>query len=183
MWFTEDGLTPAALFGSAGLMLIFIGLNAGRLRNTILGGLLMIVGATAIIIDAVIVTAREEIESQVVTLCDDFQNHRPETLTYFSKTVPGLRQLAEAAMAMVTVESEPTLTDFQIQFTNEGSRATAHFRANATISVKGYGNVGHQPSRFMLTWAREGDGWKIIKVQRMHPIQDRELGLLTESAG
>ena len=183
MWFTEDALTPCAIFGAAGMMLLFTGLNNGQNRNTFLGGLLMIIGASAFLVDSMVVTERERIQTHVVTLCDDFQNRRAGTLDYFSQTAPELKVAAAAAMALVTLDTEPSLTDFQIDITNQGSRATTHFRANATISVKGVGSVGHQPSRFILTWAREGTEWKIIKVQRMHPIQDKELGLLDQTAG
>ncbi len=183
MWFTEDALTPGALFGAIGMFWLLMGLNTGRVRHTVIGGLLMIVGAGAFVIDAIAVTERERLQENVVALCDDFRNRRAGTLDYFSKTAPELRLAAAGAMALVTVETAPSLTDFQIAFSNEGSRATSQFRANATISVAGYGNVGHQPSRFILTWAREGSEWKIIKVQRMHPIHNKELGLLDQSPG
>lgn len=182
MWFLEDALTPGAVFGVAGMIFLFRGLNNGIMRHVIIGGTLLIVGASAFVIDALVVTEREQIQSRVVNLCHDFQNHRASTYDYFSPTAPELKGLVGAAMELVTLESNPTLTDFRIQVTNQSTRATSHFRANATISVKGHGSVGHQPSRFILTWAREGDDWKIIRVQRMHPIQDRELGLLQQTA-
>lgn len=183
MWFTEDALTPCAVFSAAGLFAVLVGWQSRRVRTGLFGFLMILVGVSAFSIDALVVTPREEIENRVRRLCDDFRNKRLGTLDYFSTTAPELKVAASAALALVTVESDPTLTDFQIQFTNEGSRATSRFRANANVSVAGYGHVGHQPSRFILTWAREGNDWKIIKVQRMHPVQDRELGLLDQRAG
>jgi hypothetical protein len=183
MWFTEDALAPGVLFGAAGVILMFSGWNSGR-RNLALAGLLsLILGGSAFVVDALVITESERVESLVHSLCDDFRNKRTTTVEYFSQTAPELRAAVQAAMALVTIESGPRLTDFQIRLTNQQTRATSHFRANATISVRPHGHVGHQPSRFILTWAREPAGWKIIRVQRMHPHQDQELGLLDQSAG
>ncbi len=183
MWFTEDALTPGLLFGAAGLILMFAGWNSGRRNLAIVGLLSLILGGSAFVVDAMVVTESERIESLVHSLCDDFRHKRATTVEYFSPTVPLLRTAVQTAMALVTIEEGPRLTDFQIRLTNQGTRATSHFRANATISVSPHGNVGHQPSRFILTWARESEGWKIIRVQRMHPHQDKELGLLDQIAG
>lgn len=183
MWFTEDALTPCAVFGAAGLVALLTGLNSSRRMMSVGGLLLILLAGSAWIIDASVITDREELESLVHSLCEDFRQKRAGTIDYFSPTAPELRAAAIAAMALVTINDGPRLTDFDIKVTNQGTRATAHFRANATISVKAIGDVGHQPSRFILTFSREQHAWKIIKVQRMHPVQDRELGLLEQASG
>jgi hypothetical protein len=183
MWFTEDALTPAVVFGAAGLILMLAGWNAGRRGVAVAGLILAIIAGGAFLLDAAVVTESERVEVLVHSLCDDFRHKRAATVDYFSQTAPQLRAAVSAAMALVTIEEGPRLTDFAIRVTNQGTRATSHFRANATISVRPHGHVGHQPSRFILTWAREREGWKIIRVQRMHPHQDKELGLLDRVAG
>jgi hypothetical protein len=183
MWFTEDPVAPCAVFLAAGLFVLLVARPGNPWRTAFLGGLLIVCGLLAFVVDALVVTPRETIELRIRQLCDDFRHRRAGTIDYFSNTAPELKVAVASAMLLVTVESEPSLTDFQIRFTNQGSRATSHFRANAVISVKGHGNVGHQPSRFLLTWIREGNEWKIVKVQRLHPVQDRELGLLEQIPG
>jgi hypothetical protein len=178
MWFTEDALTPCAVFGAIGLALVLWARAQGRRSLQIAGSCLLLVAGSAFLIDRLVVTEREQVQQQVVSLCDDFRQQRPATLDYFSSQSPELKVAAAAAMAMVTIEDHLRVTDFDIRLTNGNSRATSHFRANAAISVKGYGSVGHQASRFVLTWGREQGAWKITRVQRMHPIQDKELGLL-----
>lgn len=182
MWFTEDALTPCALFGAGGLVALFSGLSSSRRSLAALGVLLIVLAGSAFVIDHRVVTDRENIEARIVSLCEDFRRKRAAAIDYISSTAPELKAAVVAAMALVTVEDQPRLTDFDIKITNQGSRATSHFRANATISVKTVGNVGHQPSRFLFTWSREQNEWKIIKVQRLHPTQDKELGLLEQSA-
>lgn len=183
MWFTEDSLTPCAVFGTVAVIVLLSGLNAGRRGLAIGGLLLLVIAGSGFAIDPLVVTDREQVETLVQSLCDDFRSKRAGTVDYFSQTAPELRGAVMAAMALVTIEDGPRLTDFQTRITNQGTRATTHFRANATISVQGYGNVGHQPSRFILTWGREAGGWKIIRVQRLHPYQEKELALLERNAG
>jgi len=183
MWFTEDALTPAVLLAAGGVFAVLSGWSSGRMGMTLIGLVLLFSSFASFGIDAVVITERERLESRLTLLCDDFRHKRDGTLDYFSDTVPGLQAMAMAAMKLVTVEDAPRITDVQTEFTNEGTRSSMHFRANAPISVEGFGNVGHQPSRFRLNWAKETDGWKIIKVTRLHPTQDRELGILDRDAG
>lgn len=183
MWFTEDALTPCALFGAAGLVTFLSGLSSSNRMRVVLGVLLMAVAGRAFAVDHLVITDREQIEARVQALCDDFRHKRAGTVDYFSPTSPLLKAAVIAAMALVTVEDQPRLTDFDIEITNNGTRATSHFRANATVSVKEFGNVGHQPSRFVLTWSREQNEWRIIKVRRLHPYRDDEMELLEKSAG
>ncbi len=180
MWFVEDALTPAALLGAAGVFVVLSGWSAGRGGITAMGFGLLLLGLSAFGIDTLVVTERERLEMRLNDLCDDFRHKRERTLDYFGTDT--LKVMATAAMKLVTIEDPPRITDVQTTFTNQGSRAQMHFRANATISVEGYGNVGYQPSRFRLTWAREPAGWKIIGVTRLHPIQDKELGVLDRDA-
>lgn len=181
MWFLEDAMTPGVLFGTAGLAVILAGLNSGRKATLFIGVMLALVAGSAFVIDQAVVTEPEKIDLLVRSLCDDFRHKRAGTLDYFSRSEPGLKAAALAAQSLVTINEGPRITDVKIQVTNQGTRATSHFRANASISVAGYGDVGYQPSRFVLTWLRESDGWKIVKVQRFDPIQDKELELLRQS--
>ncbi len=183
MWFTEDALTPCAVFGALGLATVLWARHAESRSLRIAGSLLLLLAGSTFLIDQLVVTDRERIEQRVVLLCEDFRNKRPETVDYFSAQSPDLKAAVKAAMTLVTVEGRLRLTDFDIRLTNNKTLATSQFRANATISVAGHGNVGHQPSRFLLTWGREEGDWKIIRVQRMHPYQDKELGLLEQSPG
>ena len=67
----------------------------------------------------------------------------------------------------VSVESDIRVTDVSVQLTNEDSRAITHFRANATVSASGVGG-GYHPSRWELTWQKEGDEWKITRTKYLN---------------
>lgn len=183
MWFTEDPWPPVLICGL--IALIGLGLWASSKRAIHLGlvALCALAAVACILIEQAIVTDAERIEEQVRTLCDQFRRKDAALLDQFSAQNPGLKAMAGTAMAMVTVNDDLSVTDFQTRVTNQGSRASCHFRANATISLAMLGNVGRQPARFELVFAREGDAWKIIEVKRLNPVNGKEMGVLDQSAG
>ncbi len=181
MWFTEDPWPPMLICGLGALLAISWWANSKRGLAAGLAVFCLALGGAVYVVEGIIVTPAEEVEQLVTDLCWQFQRRDPKVLEHFSQTAASLRHQCQAAMLLVEVQPDLRLTDFQTRLTNEGSRAICHFRANATISVLGAGNVGRQPSRFELTWAREGDAWKIIDLRRLNPIRDEELGLMDRS--
>lgn len=129
-----------------------------------------------------IVTEGERLQQRVAQLCEDFRKKNPRTGDYVSNTRPDLKLAIETAMAMVTIQSDFRLSDFQTKLTNENSRGTVHFRANATIGVQGFGDVGYQPFRVILTFQRENGEWKIIDVERLNPLNGKKMGTLDQSS-
>ena len=182
MWLTEDPWPPMLILGVASLLAIAWWSSTKRAVGLLAAVGCMVLAGVMFIVEQAIVTPAEAVEQRVVDLCWAFQRRDPQTLEYFSKTSPQLRLLCQTALQMVEVQPDLRLTDFQTRLTNENSRAITHFRANATISVVGAGNVGRQPSRFELTWAREGDDWKVIQIRRLNPVNDKELGLLDQTS-
>lgn len=182
MWFTEDPWPPMLLCGVG--MLIGVGLwaNSRRVLHLSVAVLSLLCAGAIFAIEQAIITPAEQVEQQVVRLCDDFRRKDPKTLDHFSATAPELKELVQSGMAMVTVGDDLSLTDFQTKVTNQGSRAESHFRANATINVQSF-SAGRQPARLILTWAKEGGDWKVIGVKRLNPINGQEMGVLNQSAG
>lgn len=181
MWFTEDPWPPMLILGLLGLVGLGSWLSSRRVLHLGLAIVAVVMAAGVYGLEQVIVTPAEEVELLVAQLCDQFQRKDPQTLTHFSAQAPELVLMCRTAMAMVDVDNDLRLTDFQTKVTNAGSRAVCHFRANATLNVTGYGKVGRQPARFELTWIKEGDAWKISKVRRLHPIKDEELSVLEQT--
>ncbi len=178
MWFTEDPWPPMLLCGVG--LLVGLGMWASSKRVLHLGisVVSLLLAGVIFYVEQAVVTPAEVVEQHVRHLCDEFRRKQPTALDYFSPTAPGLRAMAEGAMAMVTIGDDLSVTDFKTTITNEGSRAQCHFRANATISLTAAGNVGRQPARFLLTWAKEGDDWKVIAVKRLNPVNGSDMGMM-----
>lgn len=183
MWFTENPWPPIVI--AAGMALVFLVLwNSNRrglhLLLAVVCGLL---GAGFYFVERAIVTDGERLQLIVVQLCEDFRDKKPNVSDRVSDSRPDIKLMFEAARAMVTIQSDLRLSDFQTTLSDGNSQGTVHFRANATINVVGYGDVGYQPARFILTFQREKEDWKIIKIKRLNPINGKELGLLEQVAG
>lgn len=182
MWFTEDPWPPMVFCGLGALLAIGWWASSRRVAALAVSVGSLLLGGLIFVVEQAIVTPAEEVEQLVTELCWKFQRQEPQTLDYFSDSAPQLRLMCQLAMGMVTVDPDLRVSDFETQLTNENSRAICHFRANATISLVGAGNVGRQPARFRLTWGREGGEWKIVDVRRLNPIRDEEIGMLDRAA-
>jgi hypothetical protein len=183
MWFTEDPWPPMFACGLAALLAVAFWSNSKRALHLAAAMGLLALGGAIFVAEQVIVTPAEQVEGLVAQLCDDFRRKSPATLEHISASAPELKLMCQGAMALVEVQDDLRLTDLSTKLTNDDSRAVCHFRANAGLSVAGYGDVGRQPSRFELTWAKEPAGWKVITIRRLHPIRNEELSLLEKSPG
>lgn len=182
VWFTEDPWPPMFICGLAALLAVAFWANSKRAAYLLAALGLLAFGGVLYVAEQAIVTPAEEIERLVVQLCEDFRRKSPTTLDYFSDSAPELKLMCQAALALVEIKDDLRVTDLHTKLTNDNTRAVCHFRANAGLSVTGFGDVGRQPARFELTWAKEPSGWKIIGVKRLHPIKDEEMSLMEKSA-
>ncbi len=96
-------------------------------------------------------------------------------LKHISPRQDELTQLVKWALATVTGVNNLRITDVSVEMLSQGSRARCHFRANGRFEVIGFGDIGHQATRWELTWQREGGAWKVIRIRRLNPITGEEM--------
>lgn len=183
MWFTENAWPPMLIAGLAALVCLALWNSNRRGLHLAAALVCLLLCAGFYFLERAIVTEGERLQQIVVSLCNDFREKDPATGGYFSKAAPEYKALVLLAMSMVEVHEDLRLTDFQTTLTNQNSRGTVHFRANATLSLAGHGNVGHQPARIMLTFQREQGEWKIIEVERLHPLTGEKMQMLAQQPG
>jgi hypothetical protein len=180
MWFTEDPWPPMLLCGFGAL--VGVGVWSGSKRALPLGFSVacLIAAGVIYVVERIVLTPAEQVEALVVRLVDEFRRKDAAALDHFSRQAAAYRTLCQAAMEMVDVEDDLQLSDFRTRVSNNNSRAVTQFRAKGTVSVRPFmTSKTYQPSRFELTWTREGEHWRIIEVRRLHPFKDgEELGLL-----
>ena len=176
MWFTENPWPPMLLAGLASL--VCFGLWNSDRRNLYLVSAFVLLGIVGAVyaVERAIVTDGEKLQSEIAQLCDQFRKRDPATLDHFSATATDLKALCKTAMETVEIRDDLRLTDFHTRFTGQNSRASVHFRANATISVMGFS--GHHPFRCILDFQKEGGAWKIVDVQRLDPIKGDKIGIM-----
>lgn len=182
MWFTENPWPPILIAGVLALICLAVWSSS---RRSLFLMLAIAFGASCggiYFLERAIVTEGERVQQRVVQLCEDFRDKKPVVLDYVSDSRPALKVLFGTALATVTIR-DLRLSDFQSTVTNENSRATVHFRANATVNVVGYGDVGYQPARLILTFQREKGEWKIIEVERLNPLNGKRMEVMDASPG
>jgi len=130
------------------------------------------------LIDQAVITDAEQIELHVRDLAAAFQQKDLERVTSYFSPLCDERPLIATAAAMVTVGDDLRISDVDVEMKARGSRAIIHFRANATVSLRSV-NLGYHPSRWRLTWQREGGEWKIVTVTRLDPIRGEPLSILS----
>ena len=119
-----------------------------------------------------IITESKRVESAVHDVTRAFADlDSDRTLEFFSSHDIADRLSVDTALNLVT----------RIKMLSQQTRAVSHFRANATLNVVGYGNVGRKPTRWELTWQLEEGEWKIINVTRLNPINGEEMSTLTQA--
>lgn len=177
-WITENPwplVVICAVF--AGIMLA--AWSAQKRGMWAIGSLAVILlGVAAVFVERSIVTESERVEQSVLDLTRAFQKQdHDRTLSFISLQAPEIRQLAETALASVTVRDDLSVKDLHVRMTNEDTRAVSRFRANGTISYQGM-NLGPQPSLLEITWQKERNEWKVIGVRRLNPIkEDEDMGI------
>jgi hypothetical protein len=176
MWFTENPWPPMLIAALGALACLALWNSARRKPYLYLALLLLGLTGGIYVAERAIVTEGERLQDEVAVICHQFRNRDPAILTHFSETAPGLKVLCKTAMEMVKVRDDFRLTDFSTTFTNQGSRANVHFRANAELAVMDFS--GRHPFRCILTFGKEAGAWKILEVQRLNPINGDKMGAL-----
>ena len=168
------------LFGVLSILFLVLWNGNRRGRNLLLAVLFAALCGGTYFLERSIVTDGERLQLLVVQLCQDFREKKP-VLNYVSNAHPEIKGMFVAAQGTINVHSDLRLSDFQSRLKDQ-NEGTVHFRANATVDFMG-NNVGYQPARLILTFQRENGEWKITHIQRLNPINGREMTLLEPAAG
>lgn len=186
MWFTEDAWSPVIVCLVGVVISAIAWSSSQRPRYLGVAALLTVIAAGVFFVEKVIVTDAEQVEQNLLDLVRAFvtesrqmqagQPQAPESLqcvNYFSLQNTGDRSRVVAALLVADVQDDIRITDVQIRLTNENSRALCHFRANATVSAGSFS--GHHPSRWELTWQKEGGEWKITRTRMLNIMNGSEI--------
>lgn len=174
MWFTETAWPPIVILAIGAAVLLSLWSSSRRILHLLGAVSLLICCGVVYVVEQQIVTERERVEEAIYGVADAFEAaDTGATLDFFSPRALVLRLKVEYVMSVleVRVQDELRITDISIEMFNEDTRARSHFRANGRIFVgQGGGDVGHYPTRWNVTWQKEGGEWKIIAVERLDPI-------------
>jgi hypothetical protein len=181
MWFTETPWPPMVLFVVAAIGCAWMW--GERRRSWWLVGMTGCVALAigVLVFERSITTPAEQIQQHLMELASAFQDQdEAAMLSFVSPRAEKLRNQIRLGLATVSRVGHLRITDTNVTLLAEGSRAKLHFRANGTFELAGgFGDVGHRPTRWVMTWQQEGGIWKAIDVQRLNTITGEPIGMLS----
>jgi ketosteroid isomerase-like protein len=173
MWFTETAWPPMILCLVGGSLLALQAYVSRRAIFAVLAVLTALLALPIWIIERQIVTEPERIEAAVYDMAEAIKAGDAERcLRHFSRQASRPSPAAIRSMVVGVTESfEITrlkITGLSIEMKSANTRAVARFRAGATLVQTGVGRSQEFLSRWELTWRREGDDWRVIKVHYLN---------------
>ena len=179
MWFVENPWPPLFIGTFIGIVLLVSWASSGEKKKLVYGLLALVIAGSAFAIDALVVTDPERVESLVRELVQDVeQGNVDATLGYFSADANEMKSKIELAMNLVDVNNV-RVTDTSVKINDKG-QAVVHFRANGSATLKRTSMGGHRPTRWEITWEKEGADWKIVTVQRLNVMTGEALELMNK---
>jgi len=177
MWVLTENPWPAMATLSIIALVLMVAWRARRDNRLLVAAgvsVLLVIGAWEL--DRRIVTERERLAAHVLDLRDAVQaKELARVFGFVSNSELTLKAMVTSGLALVTFEDQIRVTALETTLAADGSRGETRFRANTSMSVAGYGSVGHQPTLWSLTWQKEDDQWRIVRIRRFHPLSHKEL--------
>jgi hypothetical protein len=174
VWFTETPWPPFFICSiiSAGLFAQWY--LQRRPRQLYASAVFLAIGGLVILVERLIVTETERVENNVYALAHAFETGDGDLCaTFFSPEDPTDTELVRNAARTVHVVGSIRITDLTVEMSSAQSRATSTFRASATVGFQG--QQGHGYTRWALTWQREANEWKIVRIRRLRFVGEGEM--------
>lgn len=187
MWLTESSweLMVLCLIGMAVFIALYSKTPASKYLVGVLGCALL--GAAAFFVERLIVTEAERVEASVYGLAQAcVSGDVDDTLAYVAPEQVIVREVIRNGMKLVDVGEDLTVTDLHVKLAPDRNTATSHFRANGTVALSGSTNqihldyAQHVSTRWLLTWSRLDDEWKISQLTRLNPISGETMNPLAQ---
>ncbi len=168
MWFTETPWPPIVICSVVAAIFFGLWQTGGRTMYFNIGVGLLLIAVAFFFVEKGIVTDGEKVEAAVHGLADAVEQDDLEAaLAHISQNADLERGLVKTGLDLIDVEGTLRVSDLQVELFSENSRARSHFRANGTIRYAG--EPHYTPTRWMLTWQREGGDWKVTRIERLSP--------------
>lgn len=179
MWFTETPWPPIVICSVVAAVFLGLWQTSGRTRHFGIGIGILLVALLIYFLEKGIVTDGEKVEAAVHGLAEAVERDDVEAaLAHISQNAALERGQVKMGLNLIDVEGNLRISDMQVELFSENSRARSHFRANGTIRYAGQPH--YSPTRWVLTWQREGGDWKVTKIERLSPTGGQTIGTLDE---
>jgi hypothetical protein len=178
MWFTETPWPPFFICSVVAAAFFAQWYLHRRPRQLYIALGCLALGGLVILVERLIVTESERVENNVYALAHAFETgDGARCAEFFSGQDEADRTLVKGVAGSVHVVGSIRITDLSVQMSSAESRATSTFRASATVNFAGREQRGY--TKWELTWQREANEWRIIRIRRLHFVGDGEIPLMS----
>lgn len=175
-WLFEDPWPLTFVFGFLGLLLLVVWYSRPQKALLTMGALFLGLIPLVWLFESLVITDSERVEERIIGLGLAFQRQDTEaTLAFVSPDNLPLRLALGAAVSRVKLGPDLTIRDISVKRMNP-TTLRSRFRANATVTLDAF-NAGRQPSRWDVDWKMVDGDWRIVRVDRIHPIKDESMEL------
>ena len=178
MNFSESYWPGIALCGIFAMLFLMIWNVTQKRRFMYASYACIAVSPLFVLFDRAQVTEREKIEQAVVSMTNHFRlGEIDRVVSWVSPDHKEVEAAIRGASKLVSVKSDIRLTDMRVELLADNSIGKIDFRANTELAVNGAGDVGRHPTRWLLTWHKEGGEWKLVQIERKNPLTGEIVGV------
>lgn len=179
MWFTETPWPPVIIGVALTILLVAKWRQNGRQWLLYSAGLCLAACAGIIIFERWYVTPTEQVEQHVHALVAAVETDDAEAaLSFFAEENREERSAVERGMARVRVKGTVNVKDVEVSYNPPRTAIVSHFRANGVLETKQERYSRSFATRWKLTWKTIGNQWRIVAIQRLHPVTGEPIELL-----
>ena len=174
-WFTENPWPLLLILAGTAVVALISGTPKGRSVAVVC----LLATAGLYVLESAVVTPGEEVEGQLQTMLDAFQNRSQDAINRcIADESPSLLQTAAQGLEMVTLTKDFHIKDLEVTVRDDGRTADAHLRANGTLKLNRSDMISRVFTRWQTVWKQEGSEWKLVEVGRLDPVTGQEMGIL-----
>lgn len=170
----ENPWPGAILLGGLALFLLWIGLRDGRSGWLFAAGVAAVLGASLFLLDSFVTTPAEEVGRQLERMVEAARRHDAETIIDCISPEYRLNGQTKESLAQLIRREIGTARFRSIRLNGleiAGNDREVRARFVAIISADYQGFVADRyPVRLALSFERQGETWRITRVQRYDPI-------------
>ncbi len=170
-YLTENPWPLAIVFFLAAGFFAWNAMRSGQKKIWRLAGVCAGLAVLPFVIDAIVETDNEQITESLEELAQGLIDNDVEKCLSFvagaENASDAVRQAIEQGLQKIDVHD---LRIKNVRIKSTGTEATCDFRANGTVDVRDVANNQHAATRWVLTWQKTGETWKVSQAKRLNPV-------------
>ncbi len=175
MTYITDNPLPLLILIAAVAVVSFL---SGVPRGKTFTAVLLLLGIGVYFLEQYLVSPAEEVEQELHVMLDHFKSENLSGITsQISAGSPELVEIAKKGLELVDLSDTFHIKSIDVTVDDAKAEAIAMVRANGNLTLTHHGGATHRvPNLWRTVWKTEQDTWKLVKVTRLNPVNQTEMG-------